>query len=108
MEIDLNPDVALMPIPRAFWRWAAPAAVVGVALGVWLAGRLDRGPRPETVLVTLERIFGLYGLGAFVLVALPRTRRLGLLLFMGLFIFFFGFVGGFGIYWTFPALRAVR
>ena len=108
MGIDLTTKDAVMPIPRTFWGWAALAAAVGIALGVWLAGRLDRGPRPEAVLVALERILGVYVLGAYVLVAIRRTRSLGLLLSMGLFIFVFGLLGGIGTYWTFPALRAVR
>jgi hypothetical protein len=106
MEIELGTREALLPVPRAFWPWAAAAAVVGIGLGVWFAGRLDRG-RPEAFLVALERTFTVYVLAAFVLVGLRRTRRLGLLLFMGVFIFFMGLVGGLGAYWGIAGWRTV-
>ena len=108
MEFELGPDDFPFPVPRTFWRWAALAGVIGAALGVWIAGRPAPAPGPDTFFVVLERIFNVYALVTCVLVAHPRTRHLGLLLFMGMFIFLLSFIAGFGIYWTVPALRTVR
>jgi hypothetical protein len=101
MEMELTTRDALLPVPRPFWPWAVSAAVIGIVLGMWLSGRLDRG-RPEAFIVTLERTFTIYVLGAFVLVRFRRTRRLGLLLFIGVFIFFMGLVGGMAVHWGTP------
>jgi len=46
-------------------------------------------------------------LGVFALRAIRGTRHLRILLIMGLFVFFFGFVAGMGAYWAIAGLRAV-
>ena len=106
MEIELGTEDALLPVPPAFWAPAAAAAVIGLAVGVWHTGRMTNGPpMPAGSADAFFLVLKTFGVAAFLLVALRRTRRLGLLLLMGAAVAFFGFVGGMFAYWLVPAFR---
>jgi hypothetical protein len=106
MDIDLGTEDALLPVPRGFWAPAAAAAVIGVAVGVWHTGRMTNGPpMPAGSADAFFVVFKMYLVAGFLLAIPRRTRRLGLLLYMGFFIAFFGFVGGMYAYWLLPGVR---
>ena len=106
MDIELGTEDALLPVPPAFWAPAVAAAVIGLAVGVWHTGRMTNGPpMPAGSADAFFLAFKIYLGAAFLLAAPRRTRRLGLLLFMGLFVAFFGFVGGMYVYWLVPGAR---